>query len=317
MSNFAEVLKKRKIDLSRFGIFFALLFIVIIFTISSRYFLTVDNIFSVLQQSSLNLIIALGMTFVIALGGIDLSVGSVVAFSSVVMADWIANAGVPLIIAVVGAIVIGIAAGFINGILIDKLKLQAFIVTLATMTFFRGAALVYTNGRAIYGFPQVFRDIFAGNICIVPTPVLWALLIFLVCWFLMKNTKVGEYILAIGGNEEAAKYSGINISRYRIMIYSLIGGLTAFSSIILTARLDAAEPIAGYFFELDAIAATVMGGTPLSGGRVNLLGTVVGALILGVLRNGLTLLNFQSYFQQMVMGVVIIIAVAADRIRVE
>jgi ribose transport system permease protein len=176
---------------------------------------------------------------------------------------------------------------------------------------------MYSDGRPIYGMPEDFRQIFAGKVQIIPTMVLWAALILIIAAIVLKKTKIGEYTLAIGGNEEAALVCGIRIKLYKIIVYSISGMLSAFASIMLTARLNAAEPIAGASFELDAIAAVVMGGTALTGGKATLAGTVIAALTLGVLRNGLTLLNLQSYFQQVVIGVVILLAVIIDKKRSE
>jgi ribose transport system permease protein len=300
--------------LGRYGLFVALIILSVGLALVSPYFLTVNNLINVFLQASINLIVAVGMTFVITSGGIDLSVGSIVAVAGMVMADLLAQkSGLP--IAVSMALLVGTACGFVNGFLITRLRLPPFIVTLGMMSILRGIALIFNEGRPIYGLPQQQVRVISGDIGIIPIPVLIALAVALFFHFVLRNTKIGEYTTAIGGNEEATRLSGINVRRYKVIVYSLSGLLCGLAGLVLTARLSAAEPIAGIGFELDAIAATVMGGTSLAGGEGTVIGTIMGALIMSILRNGLNLLNIQAYYQQVAIGFVIILAVSIDRLR--
>ena len=296
----------------QFGTLLGLFILCVVLWILTPYFLTVSNLLNVAQQTSINAIIAVGMTFVIITAGIDLSVGSLVAFSGVVLAS-VLQAGVPLPIALVLALVVGLGCGAVNGLLISYGRLPPFIATLGMMSVARGAALLYTNGRPISGFPENFRFLATGEVLgIIPMPVLIMAAVYVAAHFVLNNTKLGRYAYAIGGNEEAALLSGVNVTKYKIMVYGLCGMLSGLAAVILTARLNSAQPIAGIMYELDAIAATVIGGTSLMGGEGTVLGTLIGALIMGVLRNGLNLLGVSSFIQQIVIGSVIIFAVLVD-----
>jgi ribose/xylose/arabinose/galactoside ABC-type transport system permease subunit len=300
--------------LGRYGIVLALVVLCLVLSFLSPYFLTVNNFFNVLLQASINLIVAVGMTFVITSAGIDLSVGSIVAVAGMVMADVMARKwGLPA--AVTLALLAGTTAGALNGVLITRLRLPPFIVTLGTMSILRGVALIYNEGKPIYGLAQRELRVVSGDIGPIPIPVIIALVVALLAHLVLRHTTIGEYTTAIGGNEETARLSGINVPRYKIVIYSISGLMCGLAGIILTARLSAAEPIAGVMYELDAIAATVMGGTSLMGGEGTIFGTIIGALLMSVLRNGLNLLNIQSYYQQVIIGSVIILAVAVDKLR--
>ena len=296
----------------QFGTLLGLFILCVVLWILTPYFLTVSNLLNVAQQTSINAIIAVGMTFVIITAGIDLSVGSLVAFSGVVLAS-VLQAGMPLPIALVLALVVGLGCGAVNGLLISYGRLPPFIATLGMMSVARGAALLYTNGRPISGFPESFRFLATGEVLgIIPMPVLIMAVVYVGAHFVLKSTKLGRYAYAIGGNEEAALLSGVNVTKYKIMVYGLCGMLSGLAAVILTARLNSAQPIAGIMYELDAIAATVIGGTSLMGGEGTVLGTLIGALIMGVLRNGLNLLGVSSFIQQIVIGSVIIFAVLVD-----
>ncbi len=310
-------MEKIKRQLSQSGIIVVALAMVILFSLLSQYFLTINNILSIVQQSAINLVIALGMSFVISTGGIDLSVGAIVALTSVIMANLINNYGIPILAGILIAFLVGLIAGAVNGFFVGVVGLQPFIVTLASVTYLRGLALVYTSGRPIYGLSDNFTKLFAGYIGIVPVMVIWALAATVVCIFLMRKTRFGEYTLAIGGNEEASRLCGINVIKIKIYIYMLSGFMSALGGMMLAARLDAAEPASGSSYELDAIAAVVLGGTSMSGGKVNMIGCVVGALILSMLANGLTLLNIQTYYQQVATGLVILLAVILDKRRTQ
>ena len=293
------------------GTLLGLIFLVIFFWILTPHFLTVSNLLNVAQQTSINAIIAVGLTFVIISAGIDLSVGSILAFSGVVIAS-ILNAGYPIPLAITAGLLVGLACGSINGALIAIGKLPPFIATLGMMSVARGAALMYTNGRPISGFSSEFRFLANGEILSIPTSIIIMVLVYIVAHFVLTKTKLGRYTYAIGGNEEAARLSGVNVTFHKIMIYGICGLLSGLAAVILTARLNSAQPIAGIMYELDAIAAAVIGGTSLVGGEGRVFGTLIGALIMGVLRNGLNLLGVSSFLQQTIIGSVIIIAVLID-----
>jgi ribose transport system permease protein len=306
--------------ISRYGILFALVLMGGVFSALSpivhgrQLFLDSFNLLNVALQASINAIIAVGMTFVITSGGIDLSVGSVVALTGVVVANALKAGGSPLVVLFLG-VGIGVLCGLANGLLITRANLPPFIATLGTMGIFRGLALLIVEGRPVYGLPGAFIDLYAGRIGPVPMPVIIALIVAVIFGFVLVRTKVGEYTIAIGGNEETARLSGINVAFYKLVIYAICGGLAGLAGVVLTARMSAAEPIAGTGFELDAIAATVMGGTSLLGGEGTISGTVIGALFTSLVRNGMNIFNVQSYWQQIVIGTVIVLAVIIDRRR--
>jgi len=288
-----------------------LMVLCLVLTIASPHFLTVSNLLNVAQQTSINAIIAAGMTFVIISAGIDLSVGSIVAFTGVVLGSLVTR-GFPLPVCIVGALALGLGCGFLNGALISFGRLPPFIATLGMMSVARGGALLYTQGRPISGFPDSFRFLATGEVFHIPMPVIIMGGIYAIAHFLLSRTKLGRYTYAIGGNEQAAHLSGVNVRFYKMLVYGISGLLSAMAAVILSARLNSAQPIAGIMYELDAIAATVIGGTSLMGGEGKIAGTLIGALIMGVLRNGLNLLNVSSYVQQTIIGLVIISAVFLD-----
>lgn len=302
--------------LQKLGPFIGLLLIVIILSLLSPNFLTLSNMLNILRQVSINALIAFGMTFVILTGGIDLSVGSILALAAALSAGMLVSGVDPILVILIGLLA-GAAMGAFNGILITKGKIAPFIATLATMTIFRGLTLVYTDGRPITGMESdFFRMIGAGYLFVIPLPVIWMMFSFAVLYFLLKKTTFGRHVYAIGGNEEASRLSGLKVDQIKIYVYSLTGLLSALAGIILTSRLDSAQPNAGFTYELDAIAAVVLGGTSLAGGRGWIVGTIIGALIIGVLNNGLNLLNVSSFYQQVVKGMVILLAVLLDRKKV-
>ncbi len=295
----------------QFGTLIGLLILCIILWIMTPHFLTISNLLNITQQTSINAIIAVGMTFVIIAAGIDLSVGSIMAFAGVVLASAL-NAGIPLPLALLIGLGVGLLCGVVNGVLITYGNLPPFISTLGMMSVARGAALLYTEGRPISGFSADFRFLATGEILSIPMPVIIMAVVYTIGYFVLSHTKLGRYTYAMGGNEEAATLSGINVKLYKTVVYGLCGLLSGVAAIILTARLNSAQPIAGIMYELDAIAATVIGGTSLMGGEGRIVGTLIGALIMGVLRNGLNLLGVSSFVQQTVIGSVIIIAVLVD-----
>ena len=309
-----EGLKKYLLHHGRqLGTFLGLVVLIIVLWILSPYFLKISNLLNIAQQTSINAIIAVGMTFVIISAGIDLSVGSILAFSGVVLAKSI-QIGVPLPLAILMGLSVGLLCGCVNGILISYGRLPPFISTLGMMSVARGAALLFTKGRPISGFSGGFRFLASGEILRIPMPVIMMVLVYIIAHFVLTRTKLGRYTYAIGGNEEAAVLSGVNVKVCKTMVYGLCGMLSGLAAILLTARLNSAQPIAGIMYELDAIAATVIGGTSLSGGQGTILGTLIGAFIMGVLRNGLNLLGVSSFIQQIVIGSVIIIAVLVDMV---
>ncbi|WP_163858879.1 ABC transporter permease [Paenibacillus elgii] len=294
------------------GPLLGLALIVVVLSVINSDFLTVTNIFNVLRQISINALIAFGMTFVILTGGIDLSVGAVLALSSAFTAGMMASGMNPWLAVLIG-LGCGAVFGAVNGLLVTKGKVAPFIATLATMTVYRGLTLVYTQGRPITGLHEDFAMVGKGYFLEIPMPIVWMVLTFIILFIILKYTTFGRRVYALGSNEEATWLSGINTSRIKIMVYSVSGLLAALSGIILTSRLNSAQPTAGTSYELDAIAAVVLGGTSLSGGRGWLVGTLIGAMIIGVLDNGLNLLNVSSFYQLVVKGAVILIAVLLDR----
>jgi len=307
-------LSKSKGLIQKLGPLLGLLLIIIIISIMSPSFLTATNIFNVLRQVSVSALIAFGMTFVILTGGIDLSVGSTLALTGAISAGMLASGMDPLLSMLIG-LVLGAILGAVNGVIIAKGKVAPFIATLATMTIYRGITLVYTDGKPVSGLgdSMAFQMFGKGYFLGIPVPVITMIVAFFVLYFILRKTTFGRRVYAIGGNEEASRLSGINVDRITIAVYSLTGMLAALSALILTSRLNSAQPTAGESYELDAIAAVVLGGTSLTGGRGWIFGTLVGALIIGVLNNGLNLIGVSSFFQQVVKGVVILIAVLLDR----
>jgi len=295
----------------QFGTLFGLLLLSGILWALTPYFLTVSNLLNVAEQTAIVAIIAVGMTFVIITAGIDLSVGSVLAFSGIVMASAL-QAGAPLIVGLAAGLGAGLACGLLNGLLITGGRLPPFIATLGMMSVARGAALMFTEGRPVSGFSESFRSLATGEVLGVPLPVIVMVAVYIAAHIVLTRTRLGRYAYAIGGNEEATLLSGVSVKTYKTAVYGLCGMLSGLAAIILTARLNSAQPIAGIMYELDAIAATVIGGTSLMGGEGNVFGTLIGALIMGVLRNGLNLLGISSFAQQIVIGSVIIVAVLFD-----
>ncbi|MEC5321504.1 ribose ABC transporter permease [Brenneria populi subsp. brevivirga] len=293
----------------------ALLILIAVVSAMSPNFFTLNNLFNILQQTSVNAIMAVGMTLVILTSGIDLSVGALLALTGAVAAS-IVGLEVNALFAVVGALALGAAIGAGTGIIVSKGKVQAFIATLVMMLLLRGVTMVYTNGSPINtGFSDV-ADAFGwfgvGRPLGVPTPIWMMAIVFAAAWYMLHHTRLGRYIYALGGNEAATRLSGIGVDKIKIIVYSLCGLLSALAGIIEVARLSSAQPTAGTGYELDAIAAVVLGGTSLAGGKGRIVGTLIGALILGFLNNGLNLLGVSSYYQMIVKAVVILLAVLVE-----
>ena len=312
MSNFKTKIKENQ----NLGTILALIILMVFVSILNPTFLQANNLMNLMRQLIINGFIALGMTFVILTGGIDLSVGSTLAVTSAIFAGLLQN-GMNTILAILIALGLGLILGLINGFLITKGKLAPFIVTLATMTIFRGLTLVYTDGRPIAGPKDdfAFKFLGKGQFLGIPFQVILFALAFLILWTILNKTSLGRKIYAVGGNEKASFISGINIDKVKISVYVISSLMAVLSGLVLTSRLNSAQPTAGVAYEMDAIAAVVLGGTSMAGGSGSLTGTLIGILILGVLNNGLNLLGVSSFYQQIVKGIVILIAVLIDRKR--
>lgn len=313
--DYLEILKK-------YGVVFVLVIMVVGLSIAQPNFLTPNNIFNVLTQSSIYGIMALGMTLVIISKGIDISVGSVLAFTGVIAASlgqtadatakYFPNLGeLPVIVPILAAVIIGALIGAINGSLIAYTKIPAFIATLGMMTIARGAALIYTEGKPISNLTDSFMVI-GGKIGVVPIPVIIYAAIIFMTWVILNNTSFGKSVYAIGGNIKAAEVSGVKVNRNLTLIYAYCGMLAGVAAIVFAGRVGSVHPGAATGYELTAIAATTIGGTSHAGGVGTIWGAVVGALVLGVLRNGLTLLSVNNYIQQVIEGLIIIVAVIID-----
>lgn len=310
--------KKLTALVSEFGILAALIVEIILFSSLSPYFLTTENILNISLQTSITAIIAAGMTFVILTSGIDLSVGAMVALSGVITTSVLKLPlpfALSLPMAMIAALAIGAVSGTIAGVFVTRFNITPFIVTLALMTIWRGAAYMYTDGRPIWGLPDAFSTLGSGRILGVPIPTLIMVAVYIAAYVTLNKTRFGRYIYAVGGNREAARLAGINTNRMLLSVYLISGMLAAMSGLLLASRMNSGQPGAGLMYELDVIAAVVVGGTSLFGGRGSIIGTFVGAMLIGVLRNGLNLLNVGSYVQMVVLGVVILLAVMLDQMR--
>ncbi len=291
-----------------------LLCLLIVLSFSTQYFFAWKNIFNILDQGAVYLILSVGMTFVIASGGIDLSIGSLAGLSGVLMAVLMkAGAGVPA--AVLLGVTAGVLLGVCNGVIITCIRINPFIATLVTMTICRGFALILTGGVSIYGFDQSFKWFGTGYIGPVNPPIIISIFIAMLGMILLRWTLWGKYTLALGANDEALRRAGVKTRLYRTGIYAFSGLCAALAGLIMTARLNSAAPLAGQGYEMDAIAAVVLGGASMSGGKGSVLGTLVACMILAVVRNGLTLLAVPTYYQQVVTGFIILAAIIIAEFR--
>ncbi|MGV2125734.1 ABC transporter permease [Agrobacterium vitis] len=304
--------RRFSVSLRDAGTLIGLIVIMAVFAALVPGFLSERNLTNILQQSSINACLALGMTLVIISGGIDLSVGPTAAIAAVMTATLLLG-GTPIPLAILAGLGIGAVCGFINGVLVAYIGLQPFIVTLGTLSTYRAIALIFTGGNPVLGIPPGFRALFNGTLIGLPIPVLIVAGVSVAAWVLLKKTPIGEYLMAVGGNEEAAYVAGVPIARTKITAYVISGGLAALASLILIGRLGAAEPILGNLWELDAIAAAAIGGASLMGGKGSIVGTILGAIILGAMRNGLTLMNVQAFYQLLATGLIILVAMMIDR----
>ena len=320
----AVIIKKNyRQSLARFQSLIALIILCVVISLLSDKFLTSTNAWNVMRQISVNICISVGMTLVVLTAGIDLSIGSVLALCGAITGGLLKNGievpssnlyiGFTILGATVAGLLAGALIGWFNGWTITKFKVPPFVATLAMLTIARGLTMLWTKGFPITGLGENFAHLGTGWFLGIPLPVWISGIIVFIAVIITNKTKLGRYIYAIGGNENAATLSGINIKRIKIAVYTIAGALAAVGGLLVTSRLDAAQPNAGTGYELDSIAAVVIGGTSLSGGRGSVLGTVLGAVIIGVLNNGLVLLNVSPFWQQVVKGFVILTAVVIDK----
>jgi ribose/xylose/arabinose/galactoside ABC-type transport system permease subunit len=307
-----NVIFKRWNDLGNIrGLIIGLLALVILFSLRSEYFLTTNNLIAVFDQITIIGILAIAMTFVILTAGIDLGVGAVVAMSSVLI-TYLLSQGVPMVLAILIGIVACTIFGFLTGVTITKFDLQPFIVTLGTMGIARGIAMVVSDASPITVATEGFKTVGSGRLSIIPFPVIIFVVLIVIAFIILKKTKFGEYTYAIGGNEEASRLAGIRVNFYKTMIYTLSGFLAGFTGYIMASKFNSGVPSIGQGYELDAIAAVVIGGTALSGGIGGIGGTIFGIIIMGVLNNGLNLMGVSTFWQFIVKGLLVIVAVIID-----
>jgi inositol transport system permease protein len=299
-------------NVGQYGIFLAFTLICLALAFSTPRFFTVSNLMIIGTQVSINALLAFGVTFVIITGGIDLSLGSMVAVAGVTAAMFAHPDTYPLLVPLLAGLGAGVFFGAFNGFVITKSKVPPFIVTLGTMTIGRGLALILSKGRPISNLSDSFNFIGGGNLFGIPFPIIILVIAFIICAVILNKTVLGRYMYAVGGNEPAARASGIDVTNVKMWVYTLCGLLSAVGGILLTSRITTGQPNAGAGFELDAIAAAIIGGTSTSGGTGTMTGTLIGALLIGVISNSLDLLNVTSYYQQVVMGIIIIGAVVLD-----
>ncbi|MBP9479281.1 MAG: ABC transporter permease [Sebaldella sp.] len=300
--------------LQQLATFGSLIIMVIFFSLTSQYFFSLTNFITIALQTAVVGIIAIGMTFVIITGGIDLSVGSIVAFSGVITGLAL-KTGMPMVMAIIIGLLTGTLCGLINGVLISKANLPPFISTLGLMMMGRGLVLAITNGIPVSGLSDSYASISGGSVMGIPNPVIFLIILAVIFSFILKKTIIGKYTYAVGSNEDASKLSGINVSKIKCFVYGVSGLLSAVSGIILSSRLISAQPTEGMGYEMDAIAAVVIGGASLMGGTGTIIGTILGAFIMSILRNGLNMLNVSGFWQQFAVGAVVLIAVYIDSLK--
>lgn len=307
----------------KYGILMALVLVCLVLTFANEFFLTQRNIVNVLRQASINGILAIGMTFVILTRGIDLSVGSVVALAGVVSASLATTSSTaaafggpyPAIIALTAGVLVGVAAGGLNGLIVSRFNVPAFVATLGMLSAARGLTLLYADGQPVPALTDAYRFIGRGEVFGIPMPIIIFALVFILAQWTLTSTKFGRQVYAVGGNPHAARVSGINVNRVKLLVYVIAGALAALAGMILAARTGSALTQAGIAYELDAIAAVVIGGTSLAGGVGRVTGTLIGALLIAVVNNGLDLMGVESYYQQVIKGGLIVAAVMLDQAR--
>lgn len=306
-------MKTKKFDFSRFGVFIAWILLIIVFSISNPSFVKMSNIFTILRQASIVGVCAVGMTFVILTGGMDLSVGAVIGICCVAGAQML-SMGMPIPVVIILMLLLGAFVGMLNGYFINEIGIAPIIMTLGTMTSLRGAAYLLCNGFPIYGIPTEFKIIGQGYFGPIPVPVIIMIICFCVGWFILNRLSFGRKIYGLGGNTEAAHLSGVNVKRTIYMVYTFAGVLFALAGLILTGRVNSGQPTAGIGYEMDVITCVVLGGVSISGGEGNILGVVVGVLLMSTLQNGLVLMNVSDFWQQVIKGCVLILAVTMDKL---
>jgi inositol transport system permease protein len=303
----------RKSLYGKLGLVVALILIFIALSIAKPNFLTIANLINLVRQISINGILAVGVTYVLLTGGVDLSLGSLVALTGVIAASFAHPQQEPVIVPVLLAVLAGASCGLLNGLVITRGRVAPFIVTLGMMTAARGLALVISGGKPVSNLSKEFTTMGSGDVMGIPIPILMFLTVALLSHGFLKHIRLGRYIYAVGGNENAARASRINVRAVKTFAYTICGALAGLAGVVLAARITTGQPNAGVGYELDAIAAVVIGGTSLNGGVGGIGGTILGALLMGVINNGLDLLNVSSYYQQIVKGVIIVGAVWLDR----
>jgi len=293
----------------------ALIVVFVFLSVASPVFLSADNLFNIGVQTSYTAVIAIGMTLVIITAGIDLSVGSVAALSGVVGVVLMTKAGIPVVPAILGGVFVGGICGLVNGLLVSVAGLNPFIATLGMLSVARGLVYIPTNARAVFGAPDSFRLLGQGVIGSIPIPIIVVAVVATIGYVVLSRTKLGRYAYAMGSNREAARLSGIPIKRYLTAVYVISGALAGFGGMIASSQVDSGQPNFGMGLELDAIAAAVIGGASLFGGQGTVVGTLIGAFLIALIRNGSVLLDVNIYYQQVIIGVVIWVAVLWDQYR--
>ncbi|MCI9383727.1 MAG: ABC transporter permease [Lachnospiraceae bacterium] len=306
---------KKRFSLSKIFVYLVLVVIILFFTVTTDTFLTSKNILNICRQISMIGICSVGMTMVLLTGGIDISVGSIIALVGVVAAKLIGEAGMAIFPAMVIGVVVGALCGLINGIMVAKFDVPALITTLAMQTMARGAAYILTSGIPIYGLPEEIKTLGQGYFFKIPIPVIIMALIFLFGWWLLEQTRFGRYTYAIGGNQEVARLSGINVLKMKIFIYTLSGLFAGLSGVIMLSRINSGQPATSSGFEMDVITGAVLGGISVAGGEGKLVNVIAGVLIMGMLSNGMTLMNLDEYWQWVVKGIVLLLAVTFDNMQ--
>lgn len=306
---------KKRFSLSKIFVYLVLVVIILFFTVATDTFLTSKNILNICRQISMIGICSVGMTMVLLTGGIDISVGSIIALVGVVAAKLIGEAGMAIFPAMVIGVVVGALCGLINGIMVAEFDVPALITTLAMQTMARGAAYILTSGIPIYGLPEEIKTLGQGYFFKIPIPVIIMALIFLFGWWLLEQTRFGRYTYAIGGNQEVARLSGINVLKMKIFIYTLSGLFAGLSGVIMLSRINSGQPATSSGFEMDVITGAVLGGISVAGGEGKLVNVIAGVLIMGMLSNGMTLMNLDEYWQWVVKGIVLLLAVTFDNMQ--
>lgn len=299
--------------LNKYGILVVLGIMIIIMSFLSPRFLSFSNLLNISRQISVMAIVGVGMTFVILSAGIDLSVGSIVALTGIIISYFAQKVGAPVYLSVIIGLLASLGVGVFNGILISKVNIPFFIVTLATMVIGRGLCFIITGGYPISELGEGFQQVGRGYFGPIPIPVVIMLVVYILAYIVLRHTSFGRYVYAIGGNEEAAKFVGLAVDKIKIAIYGICGLTSGIGALILTSRMNSGDPNMGTGMELDAIAAAVIGGTSITGGKGWIWGTLIGAYIMGILNNGLNMLDVSAYYQMAVKGLVILIAVRLQR----